>query len=91
MQVNIYSALRNFMGEKSLEVELEGTNTVKELIDGIVNSYPVLESKLLDENAQLFTHIHVYVNGRDTLYLRQGTGTQVNIQDKVDIFPHGYF
>ncbi len=44
-----------------------------------------------DENDQLFAHIHVYVNGRDTLYLKQGAATQINFHDKVDIFPHGYF
>lgn len=91
MQVNIYSALRKFMGEKSLEIAVERPLTVRGLIDEVVYSHPELESKLLDESDQIQTHIHVYVNGRDTIYLNQGTATQISTQDKVDIFPHGHF
>lgn len=91
MQVNIYSALRKFMGEKSLEIEMGRPLSVRGLIDEVVHSHPELESKLLDESDQIHTHIHVYVNGRDIHYLNQGAGTQVNTQDKVDIFPHGHF
>ena len=44
-----------------------------------------------DENDLLYAYIHMYVNGRDTLYLKQGAATQINFHDKVDILSHGYF
>ena len=44
-----------------------------------------------DESDQLYAYIRMYVNGRDTLYLKQGTAMQINFHDKVDILSHGYF
>jgi molybdopterin converting factor small subunit len=79
------------MGEKSLDIDVEEPTSVRELIDRMIQSHPELGNKLLDENDQLYANIHVYVNGRDTLYSKQGAGTQIDVHDKVDIFPHGHF
>jgi molybdopterin synthase sulfur carrier subunit len=61
--------------------------TVQQLVDAAVTRFPPLRTQLLDENGELYSHVHVFVNGRDAPYLPDGVTTVIAPGDTIDIFP----
>jgi molybdopterin converting factor small subunit len=41
----------------------------------------------LDEDGNFFSHMKMFVNGRDVIYLEGKFDCQLKASDKVDIFP----
>lgn len=87
MKINFYATLRKITGEKTVEFALANGATVTELVETVVTEYPPMREELLDEEGELYPHVHVFVNGRDAPYLENGMDTVVTMDDKVDIFP----
>ena len=57
------------------------------LVDELIARYPALRSHLLDDDGNLWRHVHVMVNGRDAPYLEHGMNTRLQPGDTLDIFP----
>ena len=87
MKVNFYATLRQIVGQKSADINLESGSSVQNLLDKILELYPPLRRELLDEQGQLYPHVHIFVNGRDAPYLDKGMQTILQPEDKLDIFP----
>lgn len=87
MKVNFYATLRRITGEKTVEFLIEDGATVGDLIEKIVQQFPPMRRELLDDDGQLYGHIHVFINGRDVPLLEKRTETILLPTDKVDIFP----
>ena len=87
MKINIYATLRQIVGQKTVEYGIDYPVTVRGLIDEIVQIYPGLRRELIDENGEIYQHVHVLVNGRDAPYLENAYETQVMQDDTVNIFP----
>lgn len=87
MRVNFYATLRQVVGQKSIEVELSPGSTVQDLIAEMIRRHPALERELLDENGNLYQHVHIFVNGRDAPFLDQGLDTEIGLEDVVGVFP----
>jgi molybdopterin synthase sulfur carrier subunit len=87
MKVNFYATLRDITGEKTVEFDLPGGTTVDGLLAAVVERYPEMHQKLLDEDGTLFGHVHVFINGRDAPYLDRKLATTLEESDTVDFFP----
>lgn len=87
MKVNFYATYRAIVGQKTIEFNIPAGSTVQQLVDMIIEQYPDFDGQLLDENGDLYRHIHIFINGRDTYYLPQDLNTILKPQDKIDIFP----
>lgn len=87
MKVNFYATLRQIIGQKTIELPIEGPVTVRQLVDILIQSYPGLQQELVDPNGGLYQHVHILINGRDYQYLDSGENTQVTKDDLVNIFP----
>lgn len=87
MQVKFYATLRNVVGSKTVEFDLPDGTTVQELLDEMVRRFPALRRELLDEKGKLYSHVHIFVNGRDALFLNQGMETKLSNEDSVGVFP----
>ncbi len=87
MNVNFYATLRPISGQKTIEFDLPPNVTIRELLDAIVTRFPLMRKELLDENGELYRHVHVFINGRDAPYLSNTVETLIKPEDKVDIFP----
>lgn len=87
MQVNFYATLRPLVGGRSVEFELDEGVTVRELIAAVVERFPPLRTQLLNEQGELYRHVHVFVNGRDAPFLAEGVETRIKAGDTIDIFP----
>ncbi len=87
MKVNFYATLRPIAGQKTVEFDLPANITVRELLAAIVTRFPPMDKELLDENGELYRHVHIFINGRDTPYLSNAVDTLIREGDKVDVFP----
>lgn len=87
MKINFYATLRQIVGQKSVEYPVEGTITVSQLLDGLIQIYPGLRAELLDEEGELLERIHILVNGRDVPYLQDALQTEITAKDTINIFP----
>ena len=87
MRINFYATLRQITGQKSVDISLPQGTTVRELVEIVVTRYPRLRRELLDENNELYRHVHVFINGRDAPYLNNALDSELRPDDKVDIFP----
>ncbi len=84
--VRFYANLRQIAGTKTVEFSLVEGATVRQLVDAIVERYPVMRQELLDEKNQLYGHVHVFVNGRDTPFLESGQETVLSPDAMIDVF-----
>ena len=87
MKVNLYATLRHIVGQKTVELDLSPGTTVRQVVQAVVDHFPALRPQLLDEQGELYGHIHVFINGRDAHYLDDLLETQIQPDDTVDIFP----
>lgn len=87
MNVNFYATLRRVVGAKSFEFDLDEGATVAQLIDEMIRRFPALRQEMLDEQGQLYRHVHIFVNSRDAGFLEQGLDTPLSKDDVIGIFP----
>ena len=87
MKVNFFATLRPIVGGKAVEFEIPAGTTAAELLNIVVERFPPLRVELLDEQGQLYPHVHMFVNGRDAPYLPDGMETVLKPTDTVNIFP----
>ncbi|MBE2198993.1 MAG: MoaD/ThiS family protein [Anaerolinea sp.] len=87
MKINFFATLRQIVGQKAVEFTLAEGTTVREMVEIVVTQYPPMRAELLDEEGNLWRHVHVFVNGRDAPYLPQGMKTVIAPNDVVNIFP----
>jgi MoaD family protein len=87
MKVRFYAMLRQKAGQKTVDFPLPKGATVRNLVEAVVTRFPEMRQELLNENGDLFGHVHVIVNGRQSPFLDQAEDTVLSFDDKVDIFP----
>ena len=87
MIINFFATLRPIAGQKKVTFDIPEGTTVRDLVEIVVTRFPPMRAELLDEEGNLWRHVHVFVNGRDAPYLENGLQTAVNQDDVVNIFP----
>ena len=87
MEVHFFATLRQITGQKTVEFELAEGAAIRDLIDAIINRFPPLRWELLDDKGELWPHVHVFINGRDTPFLQDGLDTVLTPDDTVNVFP----
>ena len=87
MKVNFYATLRKIAGQKTVEFDLDYGITAKQLLEQVLDRFPDMQEELVDADGNLFGHVHLFVNGRDSRFLANEIDTPIVQGDKVDIFP----
>ena len=87
MEINFYATLRQIVGAKSTDFPIESGATVNRLLSEVLHRYPALEKELLDEQGNMYGHVHIFINGRDVRFLSDSMDTKISINDRIDIFP----
>ena len=87
MKVNFYATLRDVVGQKTVDIDIPENATVRQLVDTIVERYPLLRDKLLNQEDNLWGHVHVFINGRDAPFLEDEMKTVIKPDDSISIFP----
>ena len=87
MKVNFYATYRQIVGGKSVDLAVPQDVTVRQLIDYLIERFPRLRNEMLDENGELYRHVHVFISGRDAPYLTEALDTPISPDDTVNVFP----
>jgi molybdopterin synthase sulfur carrier subunit len=87
MEVHFFATLRQITGQKTVEFDLPEGATTRELVDAIVHRFPPIRRELLDEDGELWPYVHIFINGRDAPFLKEGLDTVLTTKDTVNIFP----
>jgi molybdopterin synthase sulfur carrier subunit len=87
MIVNYYAKLRQVVGSRQVDFVLPQGGTLRQLVEEMVKHYPGLKMIMLDPQGNLYSHIHIYVNGRDNTFLDGSLETILDSDDPISIFP----
>ena len=87
MKVNFYATLRDIVGGKSVEFDLDHGVAAKELLDAILARFPAMKKELIGPDGRLYGHVHFFVNGRDVQFLEDDLETKIQPGDEVSVFP----
>jgi len=87
LKVNFYATLRQIVGGKTVVFEVEECITARALLDLILERFPLLRAELLNDQGELYGHVHFFINGRDVPRLENVMETQIGPEDTVNIFP----
>ena len=83
--VKIPTQLRAAAGGAA-EAEVEGADTVAEVLDGLFDRYGELRERISDEDGGLRRFVNVYVGGEDIRFL-EGLDTPVSDGGEITILP----
>ncbi len=87
MKVNFYATYRPIVGGKTIEFDVDHGSTLRQLVDAIIARFPAMRREMLDENGNLYSHVHIFVNGRDSVLLENRLETVLRADDVLNIFP----
>jgi molybdopterin synthase sulfur carrier subunit len=87
MIVKYYATLRQVVGSRQTEFPLPQGGTLRLLVEEMVKRYPGLKKEIIDPEGGLYSHIHIYINGRDSTLLDGSLDTVLEPDDTVSIFP----
>jgi len=87
MHVNFYADLRPLAGGKTVMVDMAVSTTARAVLEAVTSTRPRLAEKIWVAPGELYQHIHVFVNGRQSVFLVQGLETPVQPGDTLDVFP----
>jgi molybdopterin synthase sulfur carrier subunit len=87
MKVNFYATLRDIVGSKTVDVPVDHSITIRQLVEQLVVEYPGLGEKLIDPEGEIYGYVHILVNGRDHVYLPGAMDAVLKGTDTVSIFP----
>ena len=87
MKVNFYATYRPIVGGKTIELDVDHGITIGQLVEAIIARFPAMQHQMLDENGNLYAHVHIFVNGRDSTLLEQKSDTLLQADDVLNIFP----
>ena len=87
MKVNFFATLRDIAGGKTIEFTVDHSVTAQELLDAIIERFPLMKKELLNEDGRLYGHVHFFINGRDVQFTDDQFQTKIMPEDTLNVFP----
>jgi sulfur-carrier protein len=87
MIVRYYAMLRQVVGSREAEFIMPPGSSLRQLVEEMIKRYPGLKAKLLDPQGNLYSHIHIYINGRDSTLLDASLDHILDPDDAISVFP----
>jgi molybdopterin synthase sulfur carrier subunit len=87
MKVNFFATLRDIVGGKTVEFDVNHGVTAQELLDAIIVKFPLMKKELLNEKGEMYGHVHFFINGRDVQFTDEKFQTKIMQGDAVNVFP----
>jgi len=87
VEVKFFATLQRVVGAKTAVFELAAGATVRQLLDEMIRRYPLLKPELLDDAGNLYSHVHIFVNGRDAAFLADGLENVIPPAATIGVFP----
>lgn len=86
MEVRLFATLRPIIGGPAVQVNAGPGDSVRALLDELIERWPAMKKELFDSTGQLHNNIHVFINGRDVRYLG-GLDMAIPADAQIRIFP----
>ena len=87
MKVNFFATLRDIAGGKTVEFDVDHGVTAWELLGKVIEKFPLMKKELLNENGEMYGHVHFFINGRDVQFMDDQFQTKIMQEDTVNVFP----
>jgi len=87
MKVHFFATLRDIAGGKTIEIDVDHGSTAQEILDAIIEKFPLMKKELLNENGEMYGHVHFFINGRDVQFTDDKFLTRITQEDTVNVFP----
>lgn len=86
MQWRLFADLAEVAGSDTVEIDDFDGERVQDALDALLEQYPSLESRILDDDGTLQDHINVLLNG-ESIHSGAGLETPVDPADELALFP----
>lgn len=86
MDWKLFADLAEAAGESDPAVDAAGAETVGEALDALLDAYPALAARVLDEDGNLRGHVNLLRNGQ-SVRDDEGLDTPVDEDDELALFP----
>lgn len=86
LKITLYATLREIAGGKTLHIPFERGGTVRDFVAALRAAHPAIAEKLIDGAGQLSGEVHVFVQGRNVVWL-EGLDTVIADGDEIDLIP----
>ena len=87
MKVNFFATLRDIAGGKTVEFDVDHGITAQELLEAIMVKFPLMRKELINEQGEMYGHVHFFINGRDVQFTDDKFQTRIMQEDTVNVFP----
>lgn len=84
--VTLYATLREVGGGKYVDVPFERGGTVRDFVEALNQSHPELAELIVNGNGELSGEVHVFVQGRNVVWL-DDLNTVIGDDDAIDLIP----
>jgi molybdopterin synthase sulfur carrier subunit len=86
MHWRLFATLAETAGQTEVDPGIEGSATLREAFDALLEAHPELEAEVLDEDEQLYEHVRLLVDGTDP-FTDEGWTTTVDPDAELALFP----
>lgn len=86
MQVKVFASFREIVLDKTVDVPYREDMTIRDLIDTIIQSYPLFAEEIYTEDRELKPHVQIFINGKSIRHA-MGLDTKFDPEDEIAMFP----
>lgn len=85
-EFKVFATFREICGGKTVRIPYEEHEPIGQLLDKLIDRFPQMGEELFTENKAIRQHVHVFINGRNVIFL-DGLKTTVKPEDELALFP----
>lgn len=86
MKVKVFASFREIVLDKAIDVHYQEDMTIRDLIDTIVQLYPLFEEEIYTADRELKPHVQIFINGKSIRHA-MGLDTKFGPDDEIAMFP----
>ncbi|GAB7388309.1 hypothetical protein BSNK01_21460 [Bacillaceae bacterium] len=86
MKVKLFATFREIVQNKTLDIPYRENMTIRELLDQLIQSYPLLNEEIYTGERELKPHVQIFINGKNIRHA-DGLETRFQADDEIALFP----
>jgi molybdopterin synthase sulfur carrier subunit len=87
MQWRLFATLSETAGQSEVDAGIDGSATLREAFDALLEAHPELEAEVLDDEEELYDHVRLLVDGSDPFQTADGWATTLDSDAELALFP----
>ena len=86
MRIHFYANMRTLVGQQVFEVTDTSIQTLGDVLDRLVQQFPMLQSYLLDSTGQLRPDVPIFIDGRNPRLSSIGMNSPIKTDAIISLF-----